>query len=582
MFHISKTSPPTEKRFFGIIVLFIILFFTSSPQYAEGNAIETMLQTTTSYFRPVKGQIVFNAGKQVVVNIGSKDFVTLGMRLHVLREDAPFRHPVTKEPLGRLESLVGKLQIREVRNDTSLADILEGDVKEGDTVRISELKISLLFCQSRDTDWQLAEHYYRKLKESGRFQMIDTALETNNPEEILEEARRVRADVALHLSTKRTEKDAFLAQELYWASDGQKIGSMEVKIDQNLVRELSLGEKFFPLEKHEPLIRFDVPTAAKLMMICDVDGDGKKELLFSTGSDLIVYSLDKDLHPALGGISIKGTKHDNHIWIDAIDLNKNGRDEIIVTSLKGSAVISDYEQSTKTDDIVSSLYEHDGKEFTLLYQGNGFMRKIGQKLYMQPYTRSLGFEGEVSELFWDQVVKKGDALKLPAGVNIYDFILLEDLQSESLLLAYDENGYLTLYDRNGLSLWRSKTSIGAFLTTFKKSAPSVMVDRGTWSVKDRLLFRQKEILYIKRIPFLDIVKGFGYKKSEIRSLRWDGYTMEERTVVDGVNGTILDYAVTNDNIFILASPVFGIRAGNILKGDNPIRTELLVYPLQGI
>jgi hypothetical protein len=336
------------------------------------------------------------------------------------------------------------------------------------------------------------------------------------------------------------------------------------------------------LEKHQPLTQFDVPTSAKLLIMCDVDGDGKRELLFSTGSDLIVYALDKDLHPALGGISIKGAMHDQHIWIDAIDLNKDGRDEIIVTSMKGSPVISDYGQSAESDGIISSLYDYDGKGFTLLYQDKAFMRKVGNRLYAQSYARNLGFDGEVFELLWDGTVKKGEALKLPAGVNIYDFVLLEDLKSDRLLLAYDENGYLTLYDRNALTLWKSKTRTGDFLTTFKKNAPSVMVDRGEWSVKDRLLFKQKDILYVKRIPFLDIVKGFGYKKSQIRSLRWDGHAMEDRTIIDGVDGTILDYAVTNDNIFILASPVFGIKAGNILKGDNPVRKELLIFPLQGM
>lgn len=566
--YIPKTYPESRNRFIWI-VLFFILFFANSPGHAEENAMDAMLKTTVSYFKPMRGIIVSTTGKQAVLNIGSKDSVRPGMRFQILREDAPFRHPVTKEPIGKLESLVGRLQVKEVRDETSLADILEGDAGDGDTVRISELKISLLFCQSRDTNWQLAEQHYRRLKESGRFQIIDTALETTKPEEVLEEARRMHADVALLLGTKKTENETFLTQELFWASDGLKIGSIEIAIDQALVKDLSAGEKYFPVARNQPLTQFDVPTSAQLLILCDVDGDGKRELLFSTGSELIFYALDKDLHPALGGISIKGTVHDNHIWIDAIDLNKNGRDEIIITSMKG-------------DVITSFLYEYNGKAFTLLYQDDTFMRNVGNRLYAQAYSRNLGFDGEVFEILWDQALKKGGALKLPAGVNIYDFVLFEDLRSNGLLLAYDENGYLTLYDRNALKLWKSKTGSGGFLTKFTKNAPSVMVDRGQWSVKDRLLFKQNDVLYLQRIPFLDLVKGFGYKKSRIQSLRWDGNTMEERTVIDGIDGTILDYAITNDNIFILASPLFGIRAGNILKGDNPVRKELLIYPLQGM
>jgi len=149
------------------------------------------------------------------------------------------------------------------------------------------------------------------------------------------------------------------------------------------------------------------------------------------------------------------------------------------------------------------------------------------------------------------------------------------------VLAYDQSGFLNVYDENAMRLWKSKTSAGDFLTTFKKNPPSAMIDRGKWSVKDRLLFMNKNILYVKRIPFLDIVKGFGYKKSQIRSLLWNGYSMEESVVVDGVDGTILDYVVTTDNILVLASPLFGIRAGNILKGENPVKKELSIYPIKG-
>ena len=562
------TTQATRRLFNGIL-LFFILCCAHTAVCAADSAMDTMLNATTSYFKPVQGKIFAVEGKRVVLTIGAKDSVKAGMRFQILREEAPFRHPVTKEPLGKLESLVGKLQVKEASGDSTTGEIIEGNAKEGDTIRISEIKINLLFCQSRDTDWQLAEFYYRKLKDTGRFQIIDTALETNKPEEILEEARRLHADVVLHLTMKKAEAETFLIQDLYWVSDGLKFGAMETKVDTALAKELAFGEKFLTLEKHQPLTQFEVPTSANLLIMCDVDGDRKKELIFSTGRDLIVYALDRDLNPALGGITIKGSVNDHHIWIDSTDLNKNDKDEIIITSMKG-------------EDIISSVYEYDGKEFTLIYQDNVFMRKMGDKLIAQSYSRNLGFDGEVFYLQWEGVLKKGDALKLPGDVNIYDFVFFEDPKAGRLLLAYDENGYLNVYDENAMRLWRSKTSAGDFLTTFRKNAPSVMVDRGGWSVKDRLIFKQKDILYVKRIPFFDIVKGFGYKKSQIRSLQWNGYSMEESVVVDGVDGTILDYAVTSDNIFVLASPLFGIRAGNILKGESPVKKELYIYPLKGM
>ena len=83
------------------------------------------------------------------------------MRFTILREDAPFRHPVTKEPLGQMEVFIGEMEIQEVLSDTSRGYIISGDVHEGDIVRISEIKIDLVFIQSDAIDWYLADSYYR-------------------------------------------------------------------------------------------------------------------------------------------------------------------------------------------------------------------------------------------------------------------------------------------------------------------------------------------------------------------------------------------------------------------------------------
>ena len=101
-------------------------------------------------------------------------------------------------------------------------------------------------------------------------------------------------------------------------------------------------------------------------------------------------------------------------------------------------------------------------------------------------------------------------------------------------------------------------------------------------MKDRLSRSNRDVLYVKRIPLLDMMQGIGYKKSQIRILRWNGLSMEDDVVVDNISGTLLDYMVVHDKVIVLASPLFGIKPGNILKGENPVNTELLIYPLKGL
>ncbi len=131
---------------FLILLLTLLLTVHRSPftAYADDNPLNKMRDETISYFKPLTGKIIMVVGndsqredKKVVVDLGTKDSVKMGMRFNILREEAPFKHPVTKEPLGKIESSVGRLEIKEVGPDSSIGIIVAGDAKEGDKVRIS-------------------------------------------------------------------------------------------------------------------------------------------------------------------------------------------------------------------------------------------------------------------------------------------------------------------------------------------------------------------------------------------------------------------------------------------------------------
>jgi hypothetical protein len=553
-----------------LCVLCSVLYALCSPatSYADDNPFNKMRDETISYFKPVTGRVIIVEDKKVVVSLGTKDSVKMGMRFKILREEAPFKHPVTKETLGTLESSIGRLEIKEVGPDSSTGIIVEGDAKEGDKVRISEIKVNMLFCQSKGIDWYLADSYYRNLKETGRFNMIDTALETDDPSKVIEEARRLHAEVALLLTAKPLGSGTLFIQRLFWVSDGFKFSELDTKIDVAYAKEIRFGEEFFTLHTEETLLTFDLPFDLRFVTIGDINGDGKQEIILSTGEDINVYALGVDLQPVIGEVCIKGSSLDDHLWLDSIDLNRNGRDEIIITSMKG-------------DDVTSYIYELKDNKFILLYKDNVFMRRIENVLIAQAYSSAEGFEGNVFNVVWEGEYKKGDTVKLPKNVNIYDFIYIDDPLTGRLVLAYDEDGFLNLYDDMDRKIWRSKNNTGGFLSTFKKSAPSAIVERGEWAIKDRLFLRNREILLVKRIPLLKMLKGLGYRSSQIKNLWWNGLSMEEGVFIDNIKGTVLDYAPTGDKIIVLVSPIFGIKPGNILKGENPLRTVLYIYSIKG-
>ncbi|MEK7196397.1 MAG: hypothetical protein AAB151_01900, partial [Nitrospirota bacterium] len=199
----------------------------------------------------------------------------------------------------------------------------------------------------------------------------------------------------------------------------------------------------------------------------------------------------------------------------------------------------------------------------------------------QAYTAGEGYRGPVFTIIWKDGYKKGGNISLPNDVNIYDFVYINESDGRRLILAYDDAGYLSLYD-GGKKIWQSKEDYGGFLTTFRKPAPTVMADmKGEWSVKDRLSLQNREVFVIKRLPFVGMAKGMGYSNSQVRSLWWTGVSMEERTVIENIPGTLLDYSLEGDRLILLDRPSFGIKLQNIFKGENPLGSVLYIYSLKG-
>ncbi|MDP3260876.1 MAG: VCBS repeat-containing protein, partial [Thermodesulfovibrionales bacterium] len=298
-----------------------------------------MRDDVLSYFRPLKGKVVSVNNGMAVINIGEKSNVKKGMRFIVFREGSVFLHPVTKEPIGTLEAVIGKAEVKEVGHDTSTAVILKGDVKVSDKVRISETGVRMLFYQGKNVDWSLGDSYYRLIKETGRFEIVDTAIETDNDSEIIAEAKRLNADVVLILSAKEAAGDTMLKHRLLWADNSLKFAEDEVRVAVAFMKELRFGEEFFGPQKGDVRTFVDLPFGVRLITAGDIDGDGKAELLMSTGSDIRLYSLG-----AAGDLSslyeIKGSSKDDHLWLDVLDINRDGKDEVILTLMKDNMVVS--------------------------------------------------------------------------------------------------------------------------------------------------------------------------------------------------------------------------------------------------
>lgn len=562
---VDKGGNTVKKLTLGLSVL--LLLCVAAPAFSQ-DPISRLRDETVSYFKPLKGRVLSVSGQTVSADISAQSGIRAGMRFAVLREGAQFLHPVTKEPLGRVEVPVGLTAVREVSNSGSVLAVLSGEIREGDIVRISEMKTRVLFYQDRKVEWGIGEHYYRLLKESGRIDLVDTSLDNADDAAIVQEAKARGAALALVLRARESGADTILDQRLIWIDDGSRLSDLDVKVDSALAKELSYGDSMFlpATAAGDVLYFFDLPFSGRLVTSGDIDGNGQQELIIASGRNIGVYVPGVTLQNTA---EISGKAADDYLWIDTFDVNSDGRDEIIVTLMRD-------------EEVVSSIYTLRGPEFVRIWEGRLFLRRLHNGLVAQNYERGEGYQGPVVKaVFENNALRKGEAVKLPRGVNIYDFAPIDGLDGLKYVVAYDDAGYLNLYNSEGLRVWRSKEDTGGFETVFRKTTPTIMVDRGVWSVKDRLLSRNREAFVVKRIPLTAMAKGLGYRSSQVRALFWTGVAMEERVLIDGISGSVLDYAVIGDRLVVISKPLFGIKAKNILKGESPLGSLLYVYSLKG-
>lgn len=566
------------KKIVYILISFPLLL---SVVFASDDPLTLLRDDTMLYFKPMTGTVDRVTGDTVVMKSDATGMVRPGMRLKVLREGAPFIHPVTKELLGRVEATVGKVEVREVLHDAFEGIIVEGEAAEGDKVRISETKIKLLFCQDKSIDWYLADEYYRKLKSTERIEMLDTALKTDDQEQVLAEARRLGADVALLMTAKESGGGTLVREQLFWVTDGKKFIDEERRIDVAYAKELKFGDEYFVPGSGEVILSYNLPFGARLLSSGDFDGDGEQEIVLVTNDKIRAYKPLVDLQ-FLWELKVPSTGE--LVWIDSVDLNKNGKDEIIVTTYVAGTVFSSTDElrtKTGSSNVVSYVYERDESDWKKLWEGDYFLRRLGSRILAQSFSDAEGYAGNIHTLTWEGEYKTGEKLDLPSGVNIYDFVYIKGDESRDIVFSYDKDGFLNVYDEKGLRLWRSSSNVGGFITKFKKHSTVVYLDKGEWSIKDRLIGLNKEVLVVERIPLATMATAIGYKSSQLRSFWWNGLSMEGRVLIDDIQGSLLDYTVVGDKIMVLSSPFLGIKFDNILKGENPLVTLLRIYSAKG-
>ncbi|MBI5026955.1 MAG: VCBS repeat-containing protein, partial [Nitrospirae bacterium] len=552
------------------------------------NPVYAVRDGVLSYFKPFEGRITGSDNGPFRVNLGKNHGIKQGMRFTVFREGEPFYHPVTKELIGKTEKFIGRLQIKEVLEDSSIAIAVSGTPLNGDKIRITSSRIKLAFFQEKDADWALSEVFYNSLKESRRFDILESYVRSYDPKDLSSVAKSLGAEAFLIFSTPSSKETMSIKAKLFWVEDTRVFAELESVVGPAIAKELKTKEEipFLSSAKGEPWRSHEI-SGGRLIAMGDVDGNGKKELVISDGKDIRIYTYEDELKEIW---HVKGVASEEHLSIDILDLNGNGRAEIFVTSLRGGATILREDDTTPRGDATMNSYvlEYDPAEgYRKLWdKAPYFFRVMGESLLMQEFSKYDAFFGPVYKGIWENgAYKPGKPIDLPAKIDIYGFVYVDwQGKGKPQVLALDDDGYLNLYDRGG-RIWRSKETYGGYEIFFERQTMRVEQPIKKWYVKGRIITvkteRGQEAIVVKNIPFISMMRGFGYKGAEVYSLWWDGGIMDESLILRGIDGMVTDCWVEGGALFLASKPGFLSKASKVLHGDAFASRTLYYYRLSG-
>jgi hypothetical protein len=323
-----------------ILFITLCLLLAAGPSLAQESPFKGMFDTAVGYFTPVTGNVKSVEEGIVLSDINSSSGAIRGMRLSIFRQGKTFLHPITREPLGRTESEVGRAELLEAAAEGSRLRIIAGEAREGDILRRSSAPVQVLFYQSSNMDWDVSEEYYFQLKNIKAFDILDAAPGSATDEEIAAEAGRRGAEVAIALTADHPPGKMVITQRLIWANDAAELSSEQLTIEEENLKSYKVGEELFAPKKNVPLLTFKIPYSTELVAVGDVDGDGEKELVLSTGHDVMFYSIGLSLNTALEGVEIDGPVTEEHIWLETHDLDGDGKDEVVLSSLNTFSAVS--------------------------------------------------------------------------------------------------------------------------------------------------------------------------------------------------------------------------------------------------
>ena len=310
------------------------------------------------------------------------------------------------------------------------------------------------------------------------------------------------------------------------AQDDKPLVTLEATVDLSSEMGLAFLEEAKPssvqMNPKQSTVKIPLPFAAKHLVLADMDKDGSLEWILSDGHKILIYHLVKN-KPEIVWEEKGEIRNNQHLALDAADLNQSGFPKLFVTNM--------------IDGNLSS--------YVIEWRGGQYLKTVKNLPYFFRVWRSLGkapkllaqhtsltepFSGPIHEMAWsDGNLVEGPVFSLPREVGLYGSAAV-DLDNHGVdgFIQVDDTDHLLVFSNDGKLLVRTSERYGGYENGFAHIVPeSVQIaaeKRDFVKIKGRIeLMKNAQgglwIVVTKNIPLTYMVtRSRVYHDSEVYGL----------------------------------------------------------------
>jgi TolB-like protein len=297
-----------------------------------------------------------------------------------------------------------------------------------------------------------------------------------------------------------------------------------------------------------------LPFAVIDMAFGDVDGDGKTETVLIAKNRIYIYQFAGEQFQLIK--EIPGELLDNYISVDVADIQGTGLPQIFVTNFRGDGIKSfslswsqgEYKTIAKNIPYYLRIHQLPGRGSVLLGQ-----QKYGDQLFDTKIVVLSLKEGQYIPV---------ELLKLPAGLTVYNFAVLEmNPDGSQDILHLNSSNRLMVISEKGKAKYISGDTFGGSTNAVRRNVGGEMLpelgmedeEKSRVFIPARFVITsistpgKKEIILNKNkgssLNFLARYRA--YVSGEIISLTWERGTFKENWKTPVINDYVANYGVAD-------------------------------------